>query len=180
MDWSYQYIQIKSQWLTLIMLMSLLLATGCSPAVPKPTSDSTPPTLRWHIINKADNSSQDIQGSGKVAAHSGDFYVVTFFAEDQQGIHKINLASNTSWQCTSGSTAQNHGPSLGVNNSNTLQPDSQGNVVTSTFLIENADIGPFDCQSGFTFSGGSLAFSGEGENYFNGTMKATLVFNVSP
>jgi hypothetical protein len=166
--------------LILITLMLLLLAAGCSPAVPKPTSDSTPPTLRWHILNKADNSSQDIQGSGKIAAHMGDFYVVTFFAEDPQGIHKINLSSNIFWQCISGSVAQNHGPSLGVTNSNTLQPDGQGNVVMSTFLIENANISSFDCQSGYTFNGGSLTFSGQGENYFNGTTKATLVFNVLP
>ncbi len=180
MDRSYQYIRMKSQWLTLITLMLFLLAAGCSPAVPKPSSDSTPPTLRWHIINKADNSSQDISGNGKIAAHIGDFYVVTFFAEDQQGIHQINLSSNTVWQCTSGSEAQNRGPSLGATTSNTLQPDGQGNVVTSTFLIENADISGFDCQSGFTFSGGNLIFSGEGENSFNGITQATLVFSVSP
>src|SRR5512138_115462 len=136
---SYQYLRKGSPWLTLITLMCLLLATACSPSVPKPSSDSTPPTLRWHIINKADNSTQDISGSGKVSAHKGDFYTVTFFAEDQQGIQKINLASNVFWQCTSGDAAQNHGPSLGVNNSNTLQPDGQGNVVTSTFLIQNGD-----------------------------------------
>jgi hypothetical protein len=179
MDWSQQSIRLKPQWLTLITLMLLLLVAGCS-KVTKPTSDSTPPTLRWHIINKADNSTQDISGSGTIAAHMGDFYVVTFFAEDQQGIHKISLSSNVFWQCASGDTAQNHGPSLGVTNSQTLQPDSQGNVLTSIFLIENADISGFDCQSGYTFNGGSLAFSGQGENYFNGTTQGELVFNVSP
>ena len=180
MDWSQQSIRLKSQWLTLIMLMLLLLAAGCSPAVPKPTSDSTPPTLRWQILNKADNSSQDISGGGTIAAHIGDFYVVTFFAEDQQGIHKISLASNVSWQCASGDTAQNHGPSLGSPISQTLQPDSQGNVLTSIFLIQNADLGTFDCQSGYAFNGGNLTFSGQGENYFNGTTPGKLVFNVSP
>ncbi len=179
MDWSQQYIRLKSQWLILITLMLLLLVAGCS-KVTKPTSDSTPPTLRWHILNKADNSSQDISGSGTIAAHIGDYYVVTFFAEDQQGIHKISLSSNIFWQCTSGDTAQNHGPSLGVTNSQTLQPDSQGNVLTSIFLIENADLSTFSCQSGYTFNGGTLTFSGQGENYFNGTTQGKLVFNVSP
>ncbi len=179
MDRSYKYVRITSRWLTLLTLAALLLA-GCSPSVPQPTSDSTPPTVRWHIINKADNSTQDIPGSGTIAAKSGDFYVVTFFAEDPQGIHKIDLTSNTSWQCISGTAAQSHGPSLGVNNANTLQPDGQGNVVTSTFLIENASVGPFDCQSGFAFSGGNLTFSGSGENYFNGTTQATLAFTVAP
>ena len=180
MDRSYQYIQIKSHWLNLIAILFLLFAVGCSPQIPKPTSDSTPPTLRWSVLNKADNSTQNISGSGTVTAHIGAFYVVTFFAEDPQGIHKINLAANKSWQCTSGDTAQNHGPSIGNTDSNTLQPDSQGNVVTSAFLIQNADIGPFDCQSGYTFNGGGLTFSGGGENYFNGTTQATLAFKVSP
>ncbi len=180
MDRSYQYIKIKSHWLNLIAIMFLLFAVGCSPQIPKPSSDSTPPTLRWSVLNKADNSTQSISGSGTIAAHIGDFYVVTFFAEDPQGIHKINLAANTFWQCAGGDAAQNHGPSLGATQSNTLQPDSQGNVVTSTFLIQNADISSFDCQSGFTFNGGNMTFSGGGENYFNGTTQATLVFNVSP
>ncbi len=180
MDWSQQFLRWKSQWLTLITLVFFLLAAGCSPSIPKPSSDSTPPTVRWHILNKADNSSQDISGNGTVAAHIGDFYVVTFFAEDPQGIHKISLSANKFWQCTSGDAAQNHGPSLGATTSNTLQPDSQGNVVASTFLIENADISSFDCQSGFTFNGGNLTFSGQGENYFNGVTQATLVFKVSP
>src|SRR5512142_2104783 len=103
MDWSYQYIRIKSQWLTRIALMILLLAVACTPQIPKPSSDSTPPTLRWHIINKADNSTKDISGSGTIPTHKGDFFVVTFFAEDPQGIHKIDLASNVAWQCVSGS-----------------------------------------------------------------------------
>ncbi len=180
MDWSYRYMRVTSQRLTLIALMLLWLAAGCSPAIPKPSSDSTPPTLRWHIINKADNSTQDISGSGTIPTHKGDFFVVTFFAEDPQGIHKIDLASSVAWQCTSGGEASNSGPSLGATTSNTLQPDSQGNVVTSTFLIQNADLGSFNCGSGFTFASANLTFSGQGENYFNGTTKATLTFDVSP
>ena len=180
MDWSQQSLRSKSPWLILITLVFFLFAAGCSPSIPKPTSDTTPPTLRWHILNKADNSSQDISGSGTIAAHIGDFYVVTFFAEDQQGIHKIDISANKFWQCTSGDAAQNHGTSLGVTTSNTLQPDGQGNVVARTFLIENADLSGFDCQSGFTYTGGNLTFSGQGENYFNGSTQAKLVFNVSP
>lgn len=179
MDWSQQSIRLKSQWLTLIALLLLLLVTGCAKAT-KPTSDSTPPTLRWHILNKADNSAQDISGGGTINAHIGDFYVVTFFAEDPQGIHKISLGSNVFWQCTSGDIGQNHGPSLGVNKVQTLQPDSQGNVLTSIFLIENADLSGFACQSGFTYNGGNLTFSGAGENYFSGTTQGKLIFNASP
>src|SRR5512142_1678037 len=103
MDRSYQSVRVKFRRLTLIALVLLLLAAACSPAIPKPSSDSTPPTLRWHIINKADNSTQDISGSGMISTHKGDFFVVTFFAEDPQGIHKIDLASNVAWQCVSGS-----------------------------------------------------------------------------
>ncbi len=179
MDRYYKYVRITSRWLALLTLVSLLLA-GCSSPVPKPSSDSTPPALRWHVINKADNSTKDISGSGTLNAQNGDFFVVTLFAEDPQGIHKIGVSWDASWKCSNGSTAQSEGPSLGGRNSNTLQPDSQNNVVTSTFLMENASIGPFDCPAGFTFSGGNVTFAGRGENYFNGTAQATLVFNVTP
>ena len=179
MNWPPQYLH---RYLVAITLMLLLTAIGCSNSgkVPKPSSDSTPPTLRWNVYNLDSRTSQDISGSSTLTVQTGENYRVTLFAEDPQGIHKISLGSSTFWQCISGDIGQNHGPSLGVADIQELQPDGQNNVLTSIFLIKNATIGPFDCQSGYTFNGGDVTFSGTGENYYSGTTQAQLVLQLLP
>lgn len=171
----------RSQWLAGFAIFVLIVSQGCS-KVPKPTSDSTPPILTWHIHNQDTSSDTQIVGTGSVNAKIGDSYQVTLTADDPQGIHEITLGSNTGWQCLDAldNLAQSHGPSLGTTDKQDLQPDSQGNVLTSIFLIREASIGPFECQAGFAFSGGSVVFTGTGTNYFNGVTKATLTFSVSP
>lgn len=168
----------KFRWLAGLAILVLLASQGCA-KVPKPTSDSTPPTLTWSVYNQNTSTTVQINGSGTLNAKSGESYRVTLTANDPQGIHEITLGSNTGWQCVSGNIAQSAGPGLGVLDKQDLQPDSQNNVLTSIFLIQQANIGPFDCQPGFTFSGASVEFDGTGTNYFNGVTKGTLKFNVS-
>ena len=168
----------RQHWIPGLALLTLLANPGCR-RVPKPSSDSTPPTLRWSVFNNETRTTQEIAGSGTVNAKQGESFRVTLFADDPQGIHEITLGSSTSWSCSSGDVGQNHGPSLDATDKQTLQPDSGGNVLTSIFLIRNANLGPFECQSGFKFGGGSVQLFGTGENYFNGVTKGQLTFSVS-
>ncbi len=168
----------RFHWSAGIAVLVMIMSQACS-TVPMPTSDSTPPILNWNVYNEDTRTTSQYIGNATLSAKSGDSYRVTLTAEDPQGIHEITLGSSTSWQCVSGDLAQNAGPSLDATDKQDLQPDSQGNVLTSILLMRQANIGPFDCQAGFTFNGGSVAFFGTGTNYFNGVTQATLTFNVS-
>lgn len=158
------------------MAVLLLFAGTCK--TPAPKSDSTPPKLEWVVVNTANNSSQTFTGSGTVNAKRGQNFNVTLKAIDPEGVHKISLGGSASWTCTSGSIGQNKVADFATK-TQTLQPDSSGNVLTQIILIQDADLA-FPCNSGFTYTSGSEQLLGSGENYFGGTTNGTLTFNVAP
>jgi hypothetical protein len=151
------------------------LLTGCK--TPKPDKDTTPPKLRWAVINKATNKQTQIVGTGTINAKLGDAFTVEAIVDDPEGVHQITEAASASWSCRQGNIAQSAGPGLGVLKTQNLNPDSKGNVLTSIFIIDNADLN-FTCQPGFTFSGGSVQFFGTGTNYANQTVKGTLTISA--
>jgi hypothetical protein len=146
--------------------------------VTKPAGDKTPPTLRWVVINKATNVQTKINGTGTINANVGDSFTVMAIAEDPQGIHQITLGASTGWTCRQGEVAQAGGPGLGVQQTQTLQPNAQNEVLTEIFIIDNAQMGPFKCEPGFKFAGGSTQFIATGTNYGNQTVNATLSIDV--
>lgn len=155
----------------------LLLAAGTC-KTPAPTSDSTPPSLEWVVRNTDTNVSQTFSGNGTVQARRGEVYQVTLKAIDPQGVHEISLGGSASWTCVSGGVGQNKIADFATQ-TQTLNPDSAGNVLTQIFLLQNADF-TFGCGSGFTFAGGSEQLLGRGRNYFGGETTGTLTFQVVP
>lgn len=163
----------RQLWLIPAAVLVMLMMQGCD-KTSAPTSDSTPPTLKWTVI-RPDTPNQTINGSGNITAQPGDSFDVTLTAEDPQGIHEISLAATTSWTCSAGDVAQTSGPSLGSPTVQTLSPDSEGNVLTSIFLIEDVNFGPFNCPAGYTLIGATITLLGTGENYFSGVTNGSLV-----
>ena len=166
-----------SMYFGAVVACSLLLVSGCE-KVQKPSDDTTPPTLRWTAINAQTNDQLKFNGSGTVNARMGDYFTVILVAEDPEGIHQITMSASTQWGCHSGNIGQSHGPSLGATQVQNLQPDAQGKVLTSIFLIQNANMN-FQCQSGFQFTGGSVVFSGTGTNYGGQKVSGTLTIKVA-
>jgi hypothetical protein len=159
-------------------LASSLVMTGC-PKVTKPTSDSTPPIVKWRVLD-SENNTQEFTGNATVNAKRGSSFKVALIVEDPEGVSMLSLGSSSQWTCLSGGVAQTSGPSLDKTDVQTFQPDSSGKVLTKPLLFRDANL-DFKCnQSGFIFSGGSASFSGTGQNYFNGKTQATLVFKVTP
>jgi len=162
--------------LTAAIACALLLA-GC-PNVQKPSDDTTPPTLRWTAIKAGTNDQFKFNGNGTINAKLGDYFTVILVAEDTEGIHQVKLASSTGWSCRNGDVGQNVGPSLGAQMVQNLNPDAQGKVLTSIFLIQNANM-MLQCQAGFQFTGGSTVFSGSGTNYGGQTVNGKLTISAS-
>lgn len=151
--------------------------SNCQTQQPK-TPDTTPPTIRWHVVNKETNAAQDINGSGSVAAKVGERYTVTCLVNDPEGVHEITLGGGGDYTCRNGDVGQNSN-FLQKTDKQTLNPDSNGTVLNQIFLIRDAEL-DFKCNAGFSFGGGSLQLSGTGQNYNNGNVQGTLTFNVKP
>lgn len=147
----------------------------------KPSSDSTPPVVRWVVLNKETNVKSNITGDGSINAKIGDSFSVTEIVDDPEGVQYIELSVSYEWGCISGDIGQNSGPSLGVPESQTLSPDANGKVLNSIFLLRDIETTAktFPCNSNYTFSGGIIRFYGKGKNYFNGETKSTLSFVFS-
>ena len=167
----------RPRWLVCLTLLVILTNTGCD-EVPKPSADSTVPSLRWNIFNNDTSESRDVVGSGTVDAKPGDSFRVSLIAEDPEGIHEITLAVSSLWSCSAGGLVKNSSD-LPKTEKQTLNPDSKGTVLTMIFLIRETNLGPYACQSGFNFDGATVQFVGTGENYFKGITTADLFFKVS-
>jgi hypothetical protein len=154
----------------------LFVIAGCD-KVQKPPKDTTPPVLRWTAIKSETGDQLKFTGNGTINARMGDYFTVILVAEDTEGIHQIKLGASTGWSCRNGDVGQNVGPSLGAQMVQNLNPDAQGKVLTSIFLIQNANM-TFQCQSGFIFTGGSTVFSGSGTNYGGQIVTGKLTINV--
>src|ERR1700760_4759245 len=84
----------------LIGLAALALAAAGCDSVTAPTSDSSAPTLTWHVENRTTGTTQDITGSGKVMGAPGDDFRITLKAIDPEGIYKIDLNGGYTETCT--------------------------------------------------------------------------------
>jgi len=158
--------------------LALLFLPAATCKTPKAKSDSTPPKLEWVVRNADTNVSQTFNGSGTVNAKRGESYKVTLKAIDPEGIHEITLGGSSSWTCVSGSVGQNKIAGF-ITKTQTLNPDSMGNVLTQIFLLHDANL-DFKCNAGFTFKSGNEQLLGTGKNYFAGKTSGTLTFQVAP
>src|SRR5262252_5204462 len=90
------------------MLAAVFVVMGLTACdkVPKPTSDSTPPSLNWHVENLTTSVAADYAGSGTVTGKKGDEFRVTLTAKDPEGIQKITMGGGYTRSCRSGDLGQ--------------------------------------------------------------------------
>jgi hypothetical protein len=158
--------------------VALLLGAAACQKVPKPSSDSTPPVLTWHVENLTASTKSEIVGNGTVTGKQGDEFRVTLTANDPEGIQKITMGGGYTRNCLQNGAGQTASGSY-AGQSQTLAPDGQGNVLTQIFLIQS--ISPdVTCNSGFTWQGTTIGLTGGGTNYFNGTTTGKLTISVTP
>lgn len=168
---------IKRRW-SLVLSISLVLVcllTACTTTPPN-TNETTPPTLTWTVHNGTAGTFQTYKGSSNPVIHAtqGTQYFITLRADDLGGIKQITLGFSTEWTCSEDGVAQS-ASSLGVEQVANFSPDSNGNVLTSQFML-NEDTVNFTCNSGFKFDSGADGFSGTSTNFSNKVAKSTLAF----
>jgi hypothetical protein len=161
-----------SRALAVVCLMSLLLG-GCVQTVSMPTSDSTPPTLKWSVFDEAAQTMID-PVNGQVQAQAGRTYLVTLNAQDPEGLHRVMLASTQEWDCTDGTVTVHTAPLLGPPQTRLYTADPHNQVPTGGALNQEIKFSPSPCDPGLHIANGVWSFEGQGENFFGGTTTAFL------
>lgn len=170
-------------------LIALALACAACPGgkVNLPPFDSTPPSLVWNIFNHGTSAQADHPGSPNLSAQRGETYRIILKANDPEGVQSIQLSPTAgsgelSWQCKDPpggeNLAQNKTATLGPLTQN-LAPDTNGQVLTSIFLIQELDFA-LPCPPSWSLVAGSAKLTGRASNYFGGTTTAVLTFQVTP
>jgi hypothetical protein len=173
--------------LCLLAIVSLCFAGCADLKVKKPASDSTPPALVWNVYNHDTRAKADHPGSPTLNAKRGEHYRIILKANDSGGVKSIQInpaigSGEMSWTCKAPpggeNVAQSKTATLKGLKQN-LAPDSNGDVLTSIFLIFELDFS-MDCQAGWNFSAGHAQLTGRASNYFGGTTNEVIKFNITP
>lgn len=169
---------LKHQFYVWVAILALSV-TSCE-QVTKPTSDTTPPRLRWKLENQTTGATIDITGSASYAPQTGDVVRLTVIAEDPEGIHKIALKGHFVHDCRTpdGSVAQNVSDST-VPLEQVLNPNPAGQVITTIILMDTFSFGS-RCGSGFQLVQLRALISGRGENYFGGVTEEFIDATIIP
>jgi hypothetical protein len=171
-----------------VSLVACTFLAGCSNVkVPKPASDSTPPSLVWNVYDHETGAQADHPGSPTLQAERGDRYRVMLKAQDPQGVQSIQLnpaagGGEVSWTCADlpgpPNLQQDKNLLLGPQTQN-LAPDANGYVLTSIFLIQELDFS-LSCQQAWIFASGTAKLTGRATNYFGGATTETIIFSIAP
>lgn len=161
---------------TLPLLVAVLLAAAGCAKVTESGTDKTPPTLTWRVQSAMTGTVRTFTTNGTLTGAPGDSFRVTLTATDPQGIHQIEVNGGFGGSCasvTGGDSVDSDGVFLPQ--TQTLEPDSHHQVLTSIFLVETMSFSQ-DCGTGFIWVGGSGSLQGSAENYHGGT--ANGIFSV--
>jgi hypothetical protein len=173
--------------LSLLIGICLCFAGCADLKVKKPASDSTPPALVWNVYNHDTGAQADHPGSPTLNAKRGEHYRIILKAKDSGGVKSIQInpalgGGEMTWTCKAPpggeNVAQSKTATLKGLKQN-LAPDSNGDVLTSIFLIFELDFS-MDCQAGWNFTAGHAQLTGRASNYFGGTTTEVIKFNITP
>jgi hypothetical protein len=157
-------------------LLALLLMGASCQQVPKPATDATPPTLKWHVLDVDTGDARDLGANDAMVATRDHTLRVTLIADDPEGIADITLGGGWTTSCAGGGVA-NNAQGAYTSQDQPLTPDAKGNVLTEIFLLQS--VSPqTDCPGGTSFLTTAVALHGTGTNYAHGTTEARLGIGV--
>lgn len=148
-----------------------------APAVPRPASDTTPPKVRWSVLDRETRNITRVNGSGTITVKLGDALNVNFFVDDPEGVRRMHLEGSGTIICQVGD-----GQSIGLWGDRPQDMTlPQGNsVTTSAFLLSTVSNNPTCVDYDMSFISFSIQYTGSGENYGGLSTSGSLKINFRP
>lgn len=167
----------KSSIHILLRLAAGLLLVACVSRVPMPTSDSTPPSLTWTVLNQTTNVSVNVASGGSVQARGGETLLVTLKASDPEGVGYIELGGGYVKACVNSDGTGSTGQGLLATQSHALGPDANNTVATSA--LEILSVQADTACSGGQWDSTRVTLHGLARNFFSvqtpGNLSITFV-----
>jgi hypothetical protein len=164
-----------SRWVALTVAIAAVGAclTGCSESAPS-SAETSGPVLTWSVFNSHTRETHTYPAHAVIYAGSEDEgFSVVFKANDAGGVKSITLGGGSNWQCVNGDVAsQKVGD--GVQRTSNFHANSNGQVEDYEFMVASVNVAAWDCQSGYTFGGGTYGLDGSASNYSSKVSNATL------
>lgn len=167
-----------------ITIFSILLITisACNNKVIKPSADSTPPTVKWDILDTVTKAHQEIiESEYKQDIDTAKIYLVTCKANDPQGLYHMEMKVKAVLNCSKeeGGAIYTKDYEFYTSQKQDFNPDSENKVPTSGFLARNINGSEWNgknCQNGFeSFGVISYILECTAENFFGMKTTSSLI-----
>jgi hypothetical protein len=150
-----------------------VLMAGCGQEVTPTTSEPTPPTLTWGVLDKSTHTLQNYPATATIAASPESSYSITLRAEDPGGVQHIEVGGGYDFGCASGNLGSQQSGLL-VSYSYTAHANGAGKVSSYEVLLTSVDPSGWSCPGGQSFAGGQAAVTGRATNFSNRVAEGKL------
>jgi hypothetical protein len=158
------------------MATSGVLVAGCGGEVTPSTSEPTPPTLTWGVLDKSTHVLQNLPATASVTAGPESSYSITLRAEDPGGVQHIEVGGGYDYGCASGDVGSQTSALL-ASYSYTAHTNSNGKVSSYEVLLTSVDPSGWGCTGGQSFAGGQAAVMGRATNFSNRVAEGKLTIS---
>jgi hypothetical protein len=165
---------------------SLLLCFGILSActtVPVQTGPSaTAPVITWVVTEVGVNTPHILGANAQFTIQPGAQYDVSMHAKSSSGVKTLTVNGGEDWTCIDTSS----GEPLGQNSTGELAPQTvnqtakNGQAQDELFSFQELGLPDSPCNSGYTFSGGTIALNGTAANFANEQSTGHLVLTAPP
>jgi len=162
-----------------LRVAACLVLVACGSKVPMPTSDSTPPTLTWTVLNQTTKVSVNVSPGGSVHAKGTDSLFITLKAQDPEGVAYIELGGGYLKACVGSDGTGTNSQGLFASQSQTFGPDSNNQVSTLAFATKTVQADT-TCSGGDQWNSTLVTLNGVARNFFSGKSRGTLSITFVP
>lgn len=159
--------------------LGTVMLAACAQTMVNSGPSAVPPAISWIVQVVDSGDSKNVSGSGSVTVPRGGSIRVYVHAKSASGVKTVSLGQfvDASWTCISGNIGQNMDATIaGATQSQT--PDAQNNVDLDLVLFQVYSVA-FQCNSGFSYSGGSIGLNAKATNFAGKSVSASLTIKVA-
>lgn len=164
---------------TVIAVAAASVVADCAQTMVNSGPNAIAPAISWVVQMVDTGASKDVSGSGKITVPRGGDLRVFIHAKSVSGVKTLTDGQfiDASWTCISGNIGQAMFATL-AGGTMTQTPNAQNEVDEDLVLFQVFNVA-FQCNPGFSYSGGSITLNAKATNFAGKSKTAALQIVVS-